>query len=289
MGYNTSIPYVDSSWNFLRGCTHKSPGCRHCYAERVSARFSGPGEPYEGVAEWRNGEPRWTGKLRVIEKHLDDPLHWKKPRMTFVNSMSDTFHELVPNAVIDHAVEVMKACPRHMFLLFTKRPDRMKAYIEVCQQGQLPENVWVGTTVEDPERRYRIDILREIPTKVHFLSCEPLIADLGTVDLRGIDWVIVGGESGPHARPMHPGWVRRIKSKCEDAGVAFYFKQWGEWVPVVRITQRREGRSKPGERLLNLAGTECFEGEELFLMRQIANTSRIYKALCQRCNSRNVP
>src|SRR5271165_611621 len=151
MGYDTRIPYVDSSWNFLRGCTRRSTGCKNCYAERVSARFSGPGEPYEGVAEWRDGRPRWTGELRVIEKHLDGPLYWKKPRRTFVNSMSDTFHELAPNEVIGRAFEVMRQCPQHTFLLFTKRPDRMKAYVEVCQGGKLPPNVWVGTTVEDPE------------------------------------------------------------------------------------------------------------------------------------------
>lgn len=229
MGYKTRIPYVDSSWNFLRGCTRKSPGCRHCYAERVSARFSKPGEPYEGVAEWRKGEPRWTGQVRVIEKHMGDPLHWRKARMTFVNSMSDTFHELVPNEVIDSAFDVIRQCPQHTFLLFTKRPERMKGYVEERLHGDLPTNVWAGTTVEDPERRYRMDILREIPAEVRFLSCEPLIADSGTLDLRGIDWVIVGGESGPHARPMHPGWVRRIKSQCDDAGVAFYSKQWGAW------------------------------------------------------------
>jgi len=269
MGYKTSIPYVDSSWNFLRGCTRKSPGCRHCYAERVSARFAAPGEPYEGLAEWHHGEPRWTGKLRVIEKHLDDPVRWQKPRATFVNSMSDTFHELVPIEIINHAFEVMKACSRHTFLLFTKRPDRMKAYIDTCQNGTIPENVWVGTTVEDPERRYRVDILREIPAEVRFLSCEPLIADLGTVDLRSIDWVIVGGESGPHARPMHPGWVRRIKSQCEDAGVAFYFKQWGEWVPVPQRGRQPNSLSEKSERWLNLAGTQDLLGDEPRQFRRV--------------------
>lgn len=160
MGYNTQIPYVDSSWNFLRGCTRRSPGCKNCYAERVSSRFSGPGEPYEGVAEWQNGQPRWTGKVRVIEKHLDDPLKWKKPRRTFANSMSDTFHELAPDDLIDRTFEVMRCCPQHTFLPFTKRTGRMKAYVEVCQGGKLPPNVWVGTTVEDPQvsgRHHAVD------------------------------------------------------------------------------------------------------------------------------------
>jgi protein gp37 len=268
MGYNTRIPYVDSSWNFLRGCTRVSPGCRHCYAERVSARFSKPGEPYEGVAEWRNGEPRWAGQVRVVEKHLDDPLRWRKPRKTFVNSMSDTFHEGVASEVIDAAFEVMRRCPQHTFLVFTKRPERMKAYIEECEDGKLPENVWAGTTVEDPERRYRADILREIPAEVRFLSCEPLLADLGSLDLRGIDWVIVGGESGSHGRPMHPGWVRRIKSQCEDAGVAFYFKQWGAWVPVEHTSERGEPRRGGSERWLNLAGGSSPLGDKAVRIRR---------------------
>ena len=127
--------------------------------------------------------------------------------------------------------------------------------------------MWAGTTVEDPEHRYRADILREIPAEVRFLSCEPLIADLGVLDLKGIDWVIVGGESGPHARPMHPGWVRRIKSQCEDAGVAFYFKQWGEWVPVGHASGGE--RLQKNERWLNLAGGQGFHGDEVWRMRRV--------------------
>lgn len=242
MGYKSGIEYVDSSWNFLRGCTIKSPACTNCYAARMSARFSGPGEPYEGVVERRNGKPIWTGAIRVVEKHLHDPEKWREPRITFVNSMSDTFHESVPISVLDRAFEVMERCPKHTFLLITKRPERMRVYVESRYNGgSLPLHIWPGTTVESNEYRYRAQIVSEIPAAVRFLSCEPLLgdidlenfiapltpADTGMERKRLIDWVMVGGESGPGARPMNPEWVRNIQRQCREAGVAFWFKQWG--------------------------------------------------------------
>jgi protein gp37 len=215
-------------------------------------RLSVPGQPYEGLATMRSGKPQWSGEVRFIPERIEDPLRWMKSRVMFVNSMSDTFHPGVPLEVLDLVFDTMERCPDHTFLLFTKRPERMRVYVEERYGDDgLPSHIWPGTTVESNEYRYRAQILAEIPAAVQFLSCETL---LGPLDLenflerktpesnmgncgwkreRLFDWVMVGGESGPGGRPMHPGWVRSLQKLCEAAGTAFWFKQWGEWIPML--------------------------------------------------------
>lgn len=259
MGDRSLIEWTDATWNPVRGCTRVSEGCRNCYAERVAARFSGPGMPYEGLAAMRAGEPRWTGELRVVETHLEDPLRWRNPRRVFVNSMSDLFHEKLHFEDIGRVFGVMAACPHHSFQILTKRPERMREFVTITTgipgrpHWPLP-NVWLGVSVENqPAADERIPELLATPAAVRFVSAEPL---LGPIDFdqenglnafgcgfeggwrncpenspkcAGLDWVIVGGESGPGARPMHPRWARTIRDQCVAAGVPFFFKQWGEW------------------------------------------------------------
>lgn len=248
----TNIEWTDATWNPIRGCTRVSEGCRHCYAETVAARFSGPGQPYEGLAEFvtRPGsarEARWTGKVAVVETLMDWPLRKRKPLRIFVNSMSDLFHEAVPDEVVDKVFRVMSMARKHTFQVLTKRPERMRRYLtheavqgRISYQGRaiwpLP-NVWLGVSVEDQATAdARIPILLDTPAAVPWISAEPL---LGPLDLtqyfhapidsrRGLAWVVVGGESGPGARPMHPDWARSLRDQC--AAVPFFFKQWGEWL-----------------------------------------------------------
>jgi protein gp37 len=246
----SGIEWTDATWNPVRGCTRVSEGCRHCYAERISARFSGPGLPYEGLAHTVEGEPRWTGEVRLIERHLGDPLRWKTPQRIFVNSMSDLFHEKLSDRDIDRVFGVMAMAPQHTFQVLTKRPQRMREYVgdgglgpsyrvwlEACSPVAMKwpfPHVWLGTSVENQAvAQSRIPELLMTPSAVRFVSVEPL---LGRVDLRpwlhGLQWVITGGESGPGARPMHPAWVREIRDACLQSGVPFFFKQWGEYQPV---------------------------------------------------------
>jgi protein gp37 len=270
VGEKTGISWTDSTWNPIRGCSRVSEGCRNCYAESVAHRFSGPGQPYEGLAVLKNGHASWTGRVEFVEDHLMDPIRWKRPRRIFVNSMSDLFHENVTDEMRDKIFSVMALCPQHIFQVLTKRPERMLEYLTgehkarneemTTAKGEcslafgrparffpqafkkLPLNqdifqmkwplphVWQGVSVEDARVKHRIDILREVPAVVRFLSIEPLIGDVGLLDLKGISWVIVGGESGPGARPMMSQWADSIREQCEAAGVAYYFKQNGEWV-----------------------------------------------------------
>ena len=269
MSDKTGIEWTDATWNPVRGCSRVSEGCRNCYAETVAARFSGPGLPYEGLARrTAAGEPRWTGKVRVVETALEQPLRWTRPRRIFVNSMSDLFHERLPDADIDRVFAVMLLAPRHTFQILTKRAERMRAYLTapalygrildavnlirqrrpdlsgfgVSDPTRFPARwIWLGVSVEDQVAAdERIPLLLDTPAAGRFLSCEPL---LGPIDFRkvrgfnrvGLDlsrwWVIVGGESGPNARTMHVQWARQIRDLCEIAGVPFFFKQWGEWAP----------------------------------------------------------
>lgn len=255
MGDKTKIEWCDATWNPLRGCTAVSPGCVNCYAATVAARFSGPGQAYDGLAKFVDGVAKWTGKIRVVERTIRQPLKWKRPRRIFVNSMSDLFHESVPTEVIATLLGVMACAPQHQFLVLTKRPRRMRDVIATLTlDGCLtsastlaaapdnpewpPPNVWLGVSVEDQQRAdERIPILQSTPAAVRFLLCEPL---LGPLDLpldgeAGIHWVIVGGESGPHARPMHPEWARGVARQCREACVPFFFKQWGEYAPCERV------------------------------------------------------
>ena len=236
MSDKSRIEWTDATWNPVTGCTQVSPGCDHCYASTFAERFRRtPGHYFEHGFD-----------VTLRPEKLDQPLRWKKPRKVFVNSMSDLFHTDVPDKYIAQVFAVMARAEQHTFQLLTKRHGRMKALLSSsqfrealrCELGwpgiaewPLP-NVWLGVSVEDQKRAdLRVPALLETPAAVRFLSCEPL---LGPVQighyLAGIDWVIVGGESGRGARPMHPGWVRTIRDDCSHAGAAFHFKQWGEWV-----------------------------------------------------------
>lgn len=233
----TSIQWTDRTWNPIRGCSRVSPGCINCYAERQAARFSGAGEPFNGYVQIANGHPQWTGKVELVEKHLCDPVSWRAPQRVFVNSMSDLFHEGLSFEDIDEVFTAMVAAPRHTFQILTKRHRRMVKYFWSGRHDDGPgpdratyhlnQNIWLGVSVEDRKRKVRIDSLRETPAEVRFLSLEPLLEDLGRLDLTGIHWVIVGGESGPGARPFGIDWARSIRDQCWAAGAAFFMKQVG--------------------------------------------------------------
>lgn len=288
MGDKTGIQWTDATWNPIRGCSRVSEGCRHCYAETVANRFKGPGQPYEGLIA-RSGQ--WNGKIAIAQHLMDQPIRWQKRRRIFVNSMSDLFHENVPDHIIDRVFGIMWAClygrneqDGHVFQVLTKRPERMREYLTTDRreawaqtavhygggidpdglwdqtmdfEGPHPR-IWLGVSVENQATAdERIPLLLETPAAVRWISAEPL---LGEVDLSwaqctcpskgdaartrhllqcpadrrphrlwSIDWVVVGGESGPGARPMHPEWARSLRDQCQAAGVPFFFKQWGEW------------------------------------------------------------
>jgi protein gp37 len=213
-----------------------SAGCDHCYAASVAFRFSGPGQPYEGLAKkGADGVPRFTGAIRLVPENLTDPLRWQRPRRIFVNSMSDLFHELVPVEFVQRVFDVMKTNERHTFQVLTKRPEYA---LEIADALEWPANVWLGVSIENSRFTHRADVLREIPAAVRFISAEPLLGSLferGTrkapLDLARIDWLIAGGESGAGYRPVNVEWLRELRGSCADAGVAFFFKQWGGRTP----------------------------------------------------------
>jgi protein gp37 len=214
MGQKSSIEWTESTWNPLTGCTKISPGCKHCYAERMALRLKAMGQ-----ANYVNGF-----KLTLHEEALELPLRWKKPQTIFVNSMSDMFHANVPREFILQAFDVMRRAHWHRFQVLTKRAERLAAL-----SLDLPwaSNIWRGVSVESEAYTYRMDRLRETGASIKFLSLEPLLGPLEDLKLEGIDWVIVGGESGPGARLMNPEWVTSIRNQCVTAGVPFFFKQWG--------------------------------------------------------------
>ena len=215
----SKIEWTDATWNPVRGCTKISPGCTHCYAETFAERFRGvPGHPYEQGFD-----------LRLVPEKLLEPLRWPAPKMVFVNSMSDLFHEDVPPYYIEAVAEVMKQSPWHLYQVLTKRSSRMRQLLAgELREAALCPHIWWGTSVEN--RKYglpRIENLRDSLAAIRFLSIEPLLEDLGEIDLTGIDWVIVGGESGAGARPMNRAWVNSLVDQCRLANVPFFFKQWG--------------------------------------------------------------
>jgi protein gp37 len=217
MSTQTSIEWTEQTWNPTVGCTKISPGCQNCYAETMSRRLKAM-----GVNGYENGF-----KLTLLPKRLTDPLERNKPTIYFVNSMSDLFHEKIPATYIKQVFDVMKKAPQHTFQILTKRADKMAEFFKTYQAST---NAWLGTTVENKQHGIpRIGQLRKVKAHVRFLSIEPLLEDLGALNLSGIHWVIVGGESGPKARLMKPEWVMNIKRQCEKQNVAFFFKQWGGW------------------------------------------------------------
>lgn len=233
----TSIEWTETTWNPVRGCARISPGCERCYAERMAHRFSGPGMPYEGLTRTSKRGPKWTGRVKLVHDAIREPLGWRQPRVVFVNSMSDLFHDDVPDEFIASVFETMARASIHTFQVLTKRADRLLA---IAPDLPWPSNVWMGVSVESAAYTWRIDRLRETNAAIKFLSLEPLLGPLADLDLRGIDWAIVGGESGPGARPMEAAWVRDIRQQCVAARVAFFFKQWGG------IQKKRAGRSLDG-------------------------------------------
>jgi protein gp37 len=214
MAINSAIEWTESTWNPVTGCTKISPGCRHCYAERMAKRLQAMGQP-----NYTNGF-----ELALHENVLKLPLMWKKPQTIFVNSMSDLFHEDVPVKFIQKVFHIMEQASWHRFQILTKRSHRL---LELHSKLSWNFNIWMGVSVENQEYAFRIDDLRKVGAKIKFISFEPLLEPIDDLNLRGIDWVIVGGESGHRARPMDASWVIAIRSQCQRTKVPFFFKQWG--------------------------------------------------------------
>lgn len=229
------IEWTEKTWNPVVGCTKISPGCTNCYAEAMAKRLQAMGTP-----GYENG---FTPSLRP--EKLNEPLVRKKGTIYFVNSMSDVFHEAVPFDFVDRIFDVIQRTPWHTYQVLTKRADRLAEYFTT---RKTPRNAWLGVSVENAKHGLpRIDLLRSVDAKIRFLSVEPLLEDLGEIDLQLIHWVIVGGESGPQARPMQEAWVESIRRQCENAGTAFFFKQWGGWgADGQRRPKKRNGRELNG-------------------------------------------
>jgi len=234
MSQTSAIEWTGSTWNPILGCTKVSSGCANCYAERMSKRLAAMADADDasGRAPGRkdhyrqvlNGKGRWNGRVFLDWDAVDEPLSWRLPRVIFVNSMSDLFHEDVPLAFIQRVFDVMNRCPQHTFQLLTKRPHLTAEY---APHVTWTSNIWMGTSVENAAVVQRVRELRKVPATVRFLSVEPLLGPIPRLPLKGMHWVIVGGESGPGARPMRPQWVSQIRDRCVSAEVPFFFKQWG--------------------------------------------------------------
>ncbi len=218
MGDKSAIEWTDATWNPVTGCTKVSPGCKNCYAERLSFRLQAMGNP-----RYRNGF-----RVTLHPDQLRLPLKWKEPRMIFVNSMSDLFHEAIPEEFIHRTFEVMTKAHWHIFQILTKRAQRMA---ELAPRLPWPQNVWQGVSVENARYEWRIAYLQKVPSAIRFISVEPLIGPIPFLPLDAVHWVIVGGESGPNHRPIDPEWVRQIRDRCLTAGIPFFFKQWGGHTP----------------------------------------------------------
>ncbi|MEY9242513.1 DUF5131 family protein [Bradyrhizobium elkanii] len=225
MATNSKIEWTEATWNPVAGCTILSPGCTNCYAMRLAARLAVMGqEKYAGTVRQSGGRAKWNGVVKIDPSSLEIPRRWKRGRLIFVNSMSDLFHEGVPLAFIQKVFKVMEETPQHTYQVLTKRAERLE---ELSDSLHWPENVWMGVSVESADYLYRIAHLRRTKAKTKFLSLEPLLGPLENMDLRGIDWAIAGGESGPGARAMPKEWVRSVRDQCIAADIAFHFKQWG--------------------------------------------------------------
>jgi protein gp37 len=214
MSDRSAIEWTEATWNPVRGCKKVSSGCKHCYAETFAERFRGvPGHPFEQGFD-----------IRLVPEALDLPRRWRRGRLVFVNSMSDLFQEDVPLEFIQRVFTVMRDCQQHQFQVLTKRAERL---LQLASHIDWPSNVWMGVSVESADYTWRVRLLQRVPAAVRFVSVEPLLGPIDRLPLRGIHWVIVGGESGHRAREMNPEWARSIRDQCRDTGVAFFFKQWG--------------------------------------------------------------
>jgi protein gp37 len=223
----SDIEWTEATWNPLAGCSVLSPGCTNCYAMRMAARLQAMGmAKYAGTTRKSGKRHVWTGRVNIDKKALTAPLAWKKPQRIFVNSMSDLFKDKADEKFIRQVWRVMERAHWHSFQVLTKRPERM---LEILSKPEFPTlpNVWLGTSVESEDYLGRIDLLRRVPARIRFISFEPLLGPIADPDLSGIHWAIVGGESGPRARPMEAGWVEELRDACERQDVAFFFKQWG--------------------------------------------------------------
>ncbi|MGN6215854.1 MAG: DUF5131 family protein [Solirubrobacterales bacterium] len=214
MADRSAIEWTEATWNPVTGCSQVSPGCAHCYAKTFAERWRGvPDHPYEQGFE-----------LKLWPKRLDQPLRWRRPRVIFVNSMSDLFHEAIPVTFIEEVFRVMRKADWHIFQILTKRHERL---LELCDRLPWPSNVWIGVSIENRRFVHRADYLRQVPAAVRFISAEPLLGPLEALDLTGIDWLIAGGESGPGHRPVREEWLTELRDRCSQEDVAFFFKQWG--------------------------------------------------------------
>lgn len=232
MSLNSEIEWTDATWNPVTGCTEVSPGCDHCYARTFAERWRGvPGHPYEQGFD-----------LKLWPARLINPLQWKKPRRIFVNSMSDLFHKDVPDEFILQVFAVMAQAHWHTFQVLTKRPSRLVRLVpqltaqlfQYTHSSDWPQHIWLGVSVETIRYQWRVEQLRRVPAAIRFISAEPLLGSLGTLDFTGIDWLIAGGESGPGHRVCEPAWVIELRDLCQLAGVAFFFKQWGGRSPKTK-------------------------------------------------------
>jgi len=231
----SKIEWTEATWNPSTGCNKITAGCKHCYAETMAKRLQAMGTPgYENGFEFT-----------LMPERLDMPMKIKKPTKFFVNSMSDLFHEKMPFDFLDRVFDVIRNTPQHTYQILTKRESILEEY---CQERTIPDNVWLGVTVEMKKTKKRIDVLRNIDARIRFLSIEPLLEDVGKLDLTNIHWVIVGGESGPKARPMKAEWATSIQNQCDEQGVAFFFKQWGTWgADGVKRSKKANGRILLGQ------------------------------------------
>jgi len=236
MSSQSHIEWTEHTWNPVTGCTKVSPGCKHCYAEALATRLQAM-----GTSGYENGF-----EISLLPERLKQPLKRKKPTIYFVNSMSDLFHESISNDFLDQVFGVISGTPHHTYQILTKRAERLPDYFK---DRSVPNNVWLGVSVEDKEYGVpRIDYLRDIPAKIRFLSIEPLLEDLGSVNLKNINWVIVGGESGPKARPMRAEWAESIQQQCKNSEISFFFKQWGGWgADGKRRSKKANGRLLKGK------------------------------------------
>ncbi|MDR2599592.1 MAG: phage Gp37/Gp68 family protein [Oscillospiraceae bacterium] len=231
----SKIEWTDRTWNPITGCTKLSIGCENCYAEIMAHRLKAM-----GVGKYINGF-----KPTMHDGILEEPIKWKKSHTVFVCSMADLFHKDIPFSFIDKIMSTIRKTEHHRYQILTKRADRM---VEYFSNVYIPKNIWLGVTVESPSEITRIEYLRDIQATIRFISCEPLIEDLGNIDLTDIDWIIVGGESGAKARPMKPEWVRTIKQQADEQNVAFFFKQWGTWgSDGIKRNKKANGKTLDGQ------------------------------------------